>query len=231
MNRASMFLCFVLAACGDDEPRPTLEPGETTGDTTTSLPPTDDDGSSGPSSVRADLGVEPPTVCEGACAVTSTCQGGAASDCLLRCTAELAEGETVSASCGQAHEALEGCIAGLSCDELAAHGAGGESSCRAAAQQVAVDCDTSGDTSSPACADLCTALLACGLAEETACLANCIELRSAAATSGSSCAAAQDEQLTCVASLECTTLDAWVSTGSTPSCTNDLDQACSGDEE
>ena len=231
MNRASFLLCFALVACGDEESSRAPGGAETTGAGTTSPASTDDQGSSGSPSIRADLGVEPPAACEGSCAVASACQGLAVSDCLLQCSAELVDAESVSAACGAAHEALEACVAALSCDELAAHDAGEDGPCRSTAQQAALDCDASGNTPSTVCADLCTSLLDCGLAEETPCLANCVDLRAAAATSGEPCAAAQDEHLTCVGALECTALDEWVSTGSTPTCTDQLDQACAGDEE
>ena len=231
MNRAFIVLCLASVACGNDEsPRAPAEV-ETPGAETTSASSSDDQGSSGPSEVRADLGVEPPVACEGSCATASACQGLAVSDCLLQCSAELGDAESISAACGAMQEALETCVAGLSCDELAAHDAGEEGPCRGAAQQAAIDCDASGPAPSVVCDDLCASLLDCGLAEGTACLANCVELRAAAASSGESCAAAQDEQLTCVGALECAALEQWVSTGSTPTCTDQLDQACAGDEE
>lgn len=231
MNRASFFVCVVLVACGDGEPGDSM--AGATGAEATSVSSTTGggDGSAGQAEVRADLGVEPPAICEVSCAVTSACQGVAVPDCLLQCTAELVDAQTVSVTCGAAYEALEACVSGLSCDELAAHDADEEGPCRSAAQQTAVDCEPPGNTPSTVCADLCASLLDCGLSEETPCLASCIELRSAAAASGEPCAAAQDEQLTCVAGLDCPTLGEWVSTGSTPTCTDDLDQACSGDEE
>ncbi len=197
----------------------------------TSSVSTDEQGSSGSASVRADLGLEPPEACEASCAAVSACQGLAVSDCLLQCSAELIDAEAVSAACGVAHEALEACVAALSCDELAAHDAGEDGPCRGSAQQAALDCDVSGEAEAAVCADLCTALTGCGLAEETPCLANCIELREAAGTSGRSCAAAQDEHLTCVGGLDCAALEQWVSTNSTPACTDALDEACAGDQE
>ncbi len=231
MNRAFILLCFALVACADDDSSRAPGAAGTTGAETTTPVPTDDSGSSGSPSVRADLGVEPPAACEGSCAVALACQGLAVSDCLLQCSAELADAALLSPACGAAQEALEVCVAALSCDELAAHDAGEAGPCRDAAQQAAIDCDGSGATPSAVCDDLCTALVDCDLAEGTACRANCVELRSAAATSGESCAAAQDEQLTCVGALDCTALDEWVSTGSTPTCPDQLDQACAGDEE
>lgn len=232
MTRAFFLLCVLLAACADDEPGEVTAAGATGVEATSTSPTTGaGDASSGPAEVRADLGVEPPAACEVSCAVTSQCQGIAVPDCLLQCTAELADAEAVSSSCAATHEALETCVADLSCEELAAHDAGDESPCRYAAQQAAVECDASDTTPSTVCEELCAQLSQCELADETSCLANCVELRSAAASSGEPCAAAQDELLTCVGALDCIALDAWVSAGATPTCPDDLDQACSGDEE
>ena len=230
MNRAFTFLCFVVVACGEGSGS-VPDTGGTTGMQT--MPPTSvgDDDSSGSPTVRADLGVEPPEACEGSCASASACQGLSVSDCLLQCSAELFEAQRVSPTCGAAHEALEVCVAALSCAELVAHDAGDQGPCRSAAQQAAIDCDTSEITDAVVCAELCTSLLQCGLAEETSCLASCIELRTAADSSGEACAAAQDEHLSCVGALDCAALDEWVSTGSTPTCTDQPDRACAGDEE
>ncbi len=231
MNRVFIFLCVALAACGGEDSGPHPGAAEATGGETSSSTSPQDEGSSGTPSVRADLGVDPPAVCEASCAVASACQGLAVPDCLLQCSAELADAQLVSGACGAAHEALESCVGALSCDELAAHDAGEDGPCRRAAQQTALDCEASGASPSTVCADLCAELLECGLAEETPCLANCTELRSAATSSGESCAAAQDDYLSCVGALDCDALDGWVSTGSTPTCTDPLDQACAGDQE
>lgn len=67
MNRLCSLLCtLVLVGCGDDGAAPmatTAEPSTSSGS------PGDNDGSSGPPEIRADLGVEPPEVCEAFCAI------------------------------------------------------------------------------------------------------------------------------------------------------------------
>ncbi len=229
MNRLCFLLCtLVLVGCGDDGAAPmatTAEPSTSSGSSG------DNDGSSGPPEIRADLGVEPPEVCEAFCAVTTACRGSSASDCLLQCTAELADAEDFSTSCGLAQGHFVSCIAGLSCEELATHDAGGEGPCRGAAQQTTLACDRSGNMTSKVCAGLCASFVTCELSEETPCLAGCAEMRSAAAASGESCGLAQDGQLYCLAQQDCAGLGEWMSTGSTQNCPDPLDEACAGDEE
>jgi len=187
-------------------------------------------GSSGPiddEPPRADLGVEPPQTCEASCEVVSGCRGIASSDCLLRCTAELEAARDHGEECRSRHEALESCLATLSCEDLADHDAGADSPCRESQQRSAVSFEPASTT----CTDFCSAAAACGVAETSACEAACVQTRASATETGASCAAAQDELFACVAVLDCATLEAWMSSRDTSACPEDLDRACSGDQE
>ncbi len=222
-----LFSIFIVAACGDDEPSPMSSEGTSTGAPADSA----SDASMNTSSEdppRADLGVQPPEVCEASCATEEACQGVPAADCLLRCTADLNEAHTTSSDCGEAREAVEACMAALSCEQRAQHDTSGDSPCRTLQQDAALVCAP--DDASTTCADFCATSVECDLGDEPTCLAGCVELRSAATVSGAACLDAQDAQLTCAAQLDCASLETWVTTGELPGCPA-LDLACTGDSE
>ncbi len=228
-------ILLVTACSGGDESSSTSSVGEasSTGMASTTAPgdstdPTTDEPDPEP---RADLGVSPPAVCDALCATASVCQGISETDCLLSCTAELQAAQDVGPACGSGQEALASCKSGLSCEELGQHDAGEDSPCRETEQAASVACGSPDGEAPALCTSLCDAASECGLSENAACLAACVDVRTAAAETSAACATAEDERLACVAELNCSDLESWLSQEDTALCPDEVDLHCSGDEE
>lgn len=158
---------------------------------------------------KADLGVDPPAECIFACDVRSECLGESHDDCVLACTAAHDEHAATSEACVAADETLLGCVAALSCEDVALYQAGaGDHPC--AEQEIAVDGACSDDLPSPAvCDPLCATSSGCTGDDESACLTLCAEAIVNAETVGAACLAAQTALFECVATLDCPGYDAW----------------------
>lgn len=216
MNRTSLLLtlCAVAFACTDEgEPRGDDGPAATSG-------PAMDDGHADDDPLpmttgeppRADLGVDPPADCTFACEVRSECLGESETDCLLSCTAAHDEHESTSGDCVAAYETLLGCVASLSCDEVAQFQTGaGDYPC--AAEELGVDAACSGDAPPPmVCEPLCETTSSCtGEDDPTACLTLCGEALAGAQGVGEDCLQAQTAVFQCVTALSCDEYDAWTS--------------------
>ena len=212
------FLLLLLSCCavacssddgrGEDGPAATSGPGSAGDDgvdddplpMTTGEPP------------KSDLGVDPPADCTFACDVRSECLGESETDCLLSCTSAHAEHTSNSEACVAAYETLLGCVASLSCEEVAQfQTATGDYPC--AAEEVGVDGACAADTPPPmGCEPLCEATGTCtGQDDPTACLTLCGEALTNAESVSASCLQAQEAVFACVAALSCDDYDAWAS--------------------
>ncbi len=158
---------------------------------------------------RADLGVDPPQVCDASCAVLSSCLGVAEDDCLLQCSGERDAASELSSECAAAYDGALGCVAALDCEGAAAYQAGEEGyPCAAEDEAVTIAC---ADATPPtACDAFCALAGMCQEGQAEVCAASCAEALSAAAELGSACAEAQSEVFTCAGELaDCEALAAW----------------------
>lgn len=184
--------------------------------------------------VREDLGVVPPPACDASCAVLSGCIGASEDDCLLECSALLAEANDHSSECAASVGAVLSCTAALDCEGYADYEAGEDDyPCAAEDQAFAAACATSTDT--PACDAFCTLAAGCEGGDAAACVAACNETIAGAEAVGAACGDAARAQFECVGALtECSELAAWsLAEGDHPCADTDvaLATACTTTEE
>jgi hypothetical protein len=216
MNARSLWflVCGAALACSGDDG----EPGDGPAATSAASAPADDGADDDPlpmttgEAPKADLGVAPPADCTFACEVRSECLGESETDCLLSCTSAHAEHTSTSEGCVSAYETMLGCVASLSCEEVAQFQTGaGDYPC--AAEEVAIDAACADDVPPPmVCEPLCATTGTCtGDEDPTACLTLCSEALAGAEGVGAECLQAQEAVFQCVAELSCDDYDAWAS--------------------
>lgn len=238
MRQIAIFLALSAAtACGDDDGSPAGPTGATASGPSEASSAADssetDAGPADASAPRADLGVEPPQVCETFCATVSTCLGSSETDCLLICTGEVEARAQRGSDCADSFEAARTCAAALSCSDIAEYQTGtGDYPCGSEDTTSALACSLGGEDPPAVCTSFCDHAETCG-GGGAGCLTSCLEAREVATQAGQACGDAQDTVLQCAIELECEAFAAWLEGDTQGAChleDESLDRTCGGDD-
>jgi hypothetical protein len=161
-----------------------------------------------PPDPRADLGVDPPAQCDGACSVLAGCLGETLTDCQLECTTARDDASGISTTCVTAYDAVLACIAALDCAAAADYQAAVEGyPCATEEDAAFVACTEA--PSGTECDAFCALAVTCDGGEAETCAALCRESLANAEILGTNCRAAQLAAFECVAALDCESYAAW----------------------
>ncbi|MBL4683075.1 MAG: hypothetical protein JKY37_00685 [Nannocystaceae bacterium] len=238
MKQIAILLALsAMTGCGDDDGSPAGLTGATGSGTSETSSAVDSNetgaGATDTSAPRADLGVDPPQVCQTFCATVSTCLGSSETDCLLICTGETEARVQVGSDCIQSFEAARTCAAALSCSEIAEYQTGtGDYPCGSEDTTSALTCSLGGEDPPAICTSFCDHAQTCG-GENSGCLSSCLQARWIATQTGKACGDAQDAVLGCALELECEAFAAWLDGDTQGAChpeNESLDRACGGDD-
>lgn len=171
--------------------------------------PTDGDDTTGPP--PPDMGLQPPSACEAACATREGC-GESGVSCLNQCDADYATYSETSSACLSDFEALLACVAGSSCEDIEAYDdptAGEAYPCQAEDDAFTTSCLLGGEPPPETCDAYCAVISECAMVSPNECDAICSMQLDFADGLGDACVEATTMQLDCVGTLDCAGYEAF----------------------
>jgi hypothetical protein len=205
---------LALPGCGDDGGSGDGGSGDTNADGATGATggATEvGDETTGP--LLPDMGLLPPSVCEGMCAARSAC-GESEVACVNGCDADYANFESEPAPCLSDFEARLVCLGTLSCEDLAAFddppGGGAAYPCQPEDEAFTTSCLLGGVVPPATCEAYCAVLSMCTPVTPSECDAVCSMQLQFAEGLSKTCGTATTAMLDCVGTLaDCTEYDAY----------------------